>query len=312
MKVLVTGPFGNVGGHTLPELRRQGHEVRAVARLSTANRKAAKAHDVEVVWGDITDPAAVARAADGVHTVIHLAAVIPPTSDEQPDWARKVNVDGTANVIAACQAAGARLLFASTMDVHGYTIDRPPPRHIDDPLVGTDPYSNHKIEGEASVRASGLDWSILRLADVPILGIRDPHPIMFEIGLHNRIETMHADDAGLALTNALAVDEVWGRTLFVGGGPRCQITYREYVSKILGAMGIAMLPDEAFSDKPYATDWLDTEESEARLRYQRYSFDDIAEQIAASLGWKRRFASAAAPMARSAILRLSPYYRAAR
>ena len=38
---------------------------------------------------------------------------------------------------------------------------------------------------------------------MPILGVRDPHPIMFEIGLDNRIESLHADDAGLAITNAL-------------------------------------------------------------------------------------------------------------
>jgi hypothetical protein len=58
----------------------------------------------------------------------------------------------------------------------------------------------------------------------------------------------------------------------------------------------------------YATDWLDTEESEALLHYQRHTFDDIAEAIASSLGWKRRLVAVASPLARSAILRLSPYY----
>jgi len=310
MTILLTGAFGNVGSHTLPELIRRGHTVRCFARLTTANRRVAGQHTVETVWGDITDASAVARATAGVDTVIHLAAMIPPAADEQPDRARATNVDGTANVLAACQAQPEppRLLFTSTFDVHGFTLDSPPPRHVDDPLIATNPYTEHKIECEAMVRQSGLTWSILRLADVPILGIRDPHPIMFEIGLDNRIESLHADDAGLAIANALDTPAVWGRVLFIGGGASCQLTYREYLTRLLAAMGVDPLPEEAFSDAVYATDWIDTEESQELLQYQRHSFDDIAEAIAASLGWKRKLASIASPLARAAILRISPYY----
>ena len=68
---------------------------------------------------------------------------------------------------------------------------KPPPRMIDDPLRATDPYTTHKIECEKLVRESGLGWCIFRFTDVPIIGLRDPHPIMFEIGLHNRIEALH-------------------------------------------------------------------------------------------------------------------------
>jgi nucleoside-diphosphate-sugar epimerase len=313
MPILVTGAFGNVGSHTLPELLRRGHEVRCLAKLSNANRKLAKELGVQVVWGDLTDPAAVARATEGVDTVIHLAAMIPPAADEQPELARATNVDGTANVIAAClaQPTKPRLLFTSTFDVHGLTLDKTPPRHVDDPLVATNPYTEHKIECEGLIRRSGLEWCVFRLADVPILGPRDPHPIMFEIGLDNRIESLHADDAGLAIANALETPEVWGRVLFVGGGASCQLTYREYLTRLLAAMGVDPLPDNAFSTAEYATDWVDTVESEALLHYQRHTFDDIAAAVAAGLGWRARLASAAGPLARAAILRLSPYYRRA-
>jgi UDP-glucose 4-epimerase len=311
MRLLVTGAFGNIGSHTLPELIRRGHQVRTLSRLTTDARKAAKDLKVETVWGDVTNREVVEQATAGVDAVIHLAALIPPEADERPDEARATNVDGTANVIAACRAQPDRpgLLFTSTFDVHGYTLDKAPPRQVDDPLVATNGYTEHKIECEAMIRESGLRWCIFRLADVPILGIRDPHPIMFEIGLENRIEALHADDAGLAIANALETPVVWGRVLFVGGGASCQLTYREYLTRMLGAMGIDPLPDEAFSTAVYATDWIDTEESEALLHYQRHTFDDITEAVAASLGWKRRLASAAAPIARAAVLRLSPYYR---
>jgi nucleoside-diphosphate-sugar epimerase len=290
--ILLTGASGNIGSHVLPELVRRGHRVRTFA-------------------GDITDPAAVAEEIEGVDTVIHLAAVIPPTSDEQPERARAVNVDGTANVIAAGQAQPEppRLLFTSTFDVHGHTLDKSPPRQVDDPLVATDPYSGHKIECERLIRESWLNWAIFRLVDVPLIGYRDPHPIMFEIGLDNRIEAVHADDVAVAIANALDNPEVWRRILFIGGGKSCQLTYREYLTRLLAAMGIKPLPENAFSDAMYATDWVDSTESEALLHYQRHTFDDIAEAIAATLGWKRRLVSLANPWIRRMILRDSPYYR---
>ncbi|MEN3306662.1 MAG: hypothetical protein V7603_2864 [Micromonosporaceae bacterium] len=313
MKVLLTGATGNVGSHTLPELLRQGHQVRCLV-LDTAAQRRAAPRGVEVVLGDVRDAALVEKACAGVEAVVHLAAVIPPASEERPGYAREVNVDATANVVAGClaQPVRPRLLFSSTLDVHGNTLHKPPPRRVEDPLVATNAYTEHKIRCESLIRDSALTWCILRLADVPVLGVRDPHPIMFEIGLDNRIETLHADDAGLALANALHTPAVWGRVLFVGGGPSCQLTYREYLTRLMGAMGLEPLPEEAFSTAEYATDWLDTEESQRLLRYQRYTFDDIAAAISASLGWRRRLMGAAGPFARAALLRMSPYYRSRR
>lgn len=316
MKILLTGASGNVGTHTLPELRRQGYQVRCLLRERPANRRLARRlpDGVQVILGDIRDPAAVNRAVSGVDAVIHLAALIPPRSEEHPELAEATNVGGTRNVINACraQARPPRLLFTSTFDVHGRTLDRPPPRQVDDPVRATDGYTAHKIACEEMIRASGLDWCVLRLTDVPILGPRAPHPIMFEIGLDNRIEVLHADDAALALVNALRTDEVWRRVLFVGGGPSCQVTYRQYLSGLLRAMGLPMLPDGAFSTAAYVTDWVDAGQSQKLLGYQRHSFDDIAAAVAAGAGWSARLIPLVRPLAVRAMLRMSPYYRATR
>ena len=313
MKILLTGPFGNVGSHTVPELLREGHQVRAFDLDNPATRKVARelGKKVEPVWGDVRDARAVARAVEGVDAVLHLAALIPPGADENPADTRAVNVDGTANVVKACQGRSRkpRLLLASTFDVHGHTQSRPPPRKVEDPVQATDPYTESKIAAEALVRGSGLEWCIFRLTDVPIIGLRDPHPIMFEIGLQNRIESIHPDDAATALARSLRTPGVWGRTLFVGGGPSCQLTYREFLTRMLGAMGLEMLPDEAFSDTEYATDWVDSTESQRLLRYQRRTFDDITGDIAKCLGWKKAFVPMASSLVRKKMLDMSPYWR---
>jgi nucleoside-diphosphate-sugar epimerase len=314
MKVLLTGAFGNIGSHALAALLAARHQVCCLDLPDRANRRAAKALGgrAEVLWGDVRDDVAVRAAMEGVDAVVHLAAVIPPRALEEPAYARAVNVEGTRQVLAAArqQAKPPRFVFASSLDVHGRTQQAPPPRHVDDALVRTDVYTEHKIEGERHVRESGLDWCILRFADVPVLGLRDPHPIMFEIGLHNRIEALHADDAGLALARALASPAVWGKVLFVGGGKSCQLTYGDYLARLMRAMGLPPLPPEAFSTADYVTDWLDTAESQRLLDYQRHTFDDIVAAIAARLGWRRPLVPVAAPFVRRSLLRLSPYWRA--
>jgi UDP-glucose 4-epimerase len=314
MKILLTGAFGNIGSHTLTELLRRGHDVRCFS-LQTAPevRRARGFRSVDDIhWADIRDSIAVDSAVEGVEVVLHFAAMIPPGSEARPAVAKQVNVDGTANVIAACekQPSPPRLVFASTFDVHGNTRDKQPPRHVDDPLDAIDHYSQHKIDGEALVRKSALTWFIPRFADVPIMGARRAEPIMYEIGLDNRIEVLHPDDAAVAMANALETEEVWGKTLFIGGGDGCQVTYREFLAKMLGALGLRPLPDSAFSEKPYATDWVDTVESQRLLQYQRYDFDKIAADIAATLGWKRHAMPVLRPLVERSMLKLSPYYRA--
>ncbi len=313
MKILLTGPFGNIGSHVIPELLREGHQVRAFDLDNAATRKVAKeaGKKVEIQWGDVRDVRAVTRAVDGVDAILHLAAMIPPGSDEDQPTARAVNVEGTANVVKAAQGRSRKpkLLFTSSFDLYGHTRSKPPPRKVDDPVVATDVYTESKIAGEAIIRASGLEWCIFRLADVPVIGLRDAHPIMFEIGLDNRIEALHPDDAATAIARTLRTPAVWGRTLLVGGGPSCQLTYREYLTRMLGAMGMEMLPEEAFSDAEYVTDWVDSTEAQELLRYQRRTFDDITGDIAKCLGWKKAFVPMASGVVKKKMLELSPYWR---
>jgi nucleoside-diphosphate-sugar epimerase len=318
-RVLVTGAFGNIGRYAVREISAAGYQVRALghdARPSAAERALERdfGPSVEVIRGDVRDRAAMDAAVRGAGTVVHLAYSIPPPALERPALAQSINVEGTRTLLAAAVAAEEppRFFFASTLDVYGLTQHLPPPRRVGDRLQRTDAYSGHKIDCERLVGTSTLRYCILRFADVPPIAVRAPHPMMFRVPLETRIEMIHPADAGLAVARALGCPEVWGRTLNVGGGPGCQLVYREYLGAFLDAMGVGRLPDEAFSTEPYCTDWLDTEESQRLLRYQRHTFADVVRETAALLGFRRPLARLFRPVVRAAILRLSPAWRSRR
>lgn len=312
MQVLLTGASGNIGTSTLAALTAQGHRVRALVTDTARGHVAPafRAHPrVEVVQGDLRDAGSLPGLVEGQDAVLHLAYVIPPRSDEDPTTARAVNLDGTRGLIEAAQQQSRppRFFFASTFDLFGDTTDQAPPRHADDPVRTTDLYTTHKLQGEEWVRESGLIWSIFRFSDVPLMGLRSPHRIMFDIPLAQRFEVLHTADAGVAVARLLSTDAAWERVLLVGGGPSCQVTYGEFLFGLLDAMGLGKLPEAAFSTSPYCTDWLDTTDSQALLDYQRHSFADIVEEMRRIAGWRRYVVPPLRPLVRRSILRMSPY-----
>lgn len=311
MKVLLTGAFGNIGSNTVRELLNRGHEVTCfdVRNKQTMMVWRRFKDKVRIIWGDIRNREDVAIAVQGQEVVLHLAAIIPPTSERSPRLAEEVNIGGTRNIVEAIKGIDnpPRLIFTSSYSVFGKKFHEPPPRTINDTLQPTDNYSRHKIICEEIIQDSGLAWSILRCPAMPSLESMNADPIMFEFALDTRIEILDPRDAGLALANAVTSDEVWGRILLLGGGKECQLTYCEYVGRTLEAVGIGRLPSEAFGSEPAYFDWVDTAESERILRYQRYDLDDYLKAFRANLGIKRYFIPLLRPFIRTSLLKGSRF-----
>lgn len=311
MKVLLTGAFGNVGSNALESLIGQGHQITCFDVKTKANAKAAKRFQdkVDIVWGDLRRPDDIAGAVKDHDTVVHLAYIIPPASEKNPDRAKEINVGGTRNLINVLKALPKppKLVFSSSISVYGPTPDKEPPRRSNDPVRPTDNYTHHKVECEKMVQESGLNWSILRFAAVPLLGQVDP--MMFEVPLNNRIEYAHPKDVGLAVANAVSCNEAFGKILLIGGGPKGQFLYKEYLTGLMDGAGIGMPPDEAFTSKPFYTDWMDTEESQRLLKYQRYPFEQYVKEMPAALGYRYHMSKILRPLIRKFILSKSPYYQ---
>ena len=140
VRVLLTGGAGFIGGHVLTELISRGHEVRVLDSLrDDVHHGRAVTLPVELVVGDVRDPAAVDGALRDVDVVCHLAAKVGLGVDVQdlPDYAGS-NDYGTAVLLAAMARAGiGRLVFASSMVAYGPGLghcaehgDVPPPPRL--------------------------------------------------------------------------------------------------------------------------------------------------------------------------------------
>lgn len=146
---LVTGGCGFIGVNLVSRLAAQGVHVRILDNLSLGRREYVEPYEVEVLVGDVRDPAAVAKAVKGVEAVIHLAAhtrVMDSISDPLLNF--EINAVGTLNVLQASRNAGVRsFIFAST----GGAIlgEQEPPVHEEMVPRPISPYGASKLAGEA-------------------------------------------------------------------------------------------------------------------------------------------------------------------
>jgi len=316
LQILLTGAFGNVGLYTLKNLLEMGHSVKVLELDNNRNRKIYRhlkktdpGAKMDILWGDITDKDQVKSVAAGIDIIIHQAFIIPPVSEKKPDWAWEINVEGTRNLIRAARESRTEpgIVFTSSISVYGKTQDLAPPRNIAENVQPTDNYSHHKVACEHLVRVSGLKWTILRLGAVLSPSLCEMDPLLFSVPLDNRIELVHAADAGYAIAASTASDRVWGGIHLIGGGKKCQMMQKDFIARVLEEVGIGMLPEEAFTSAPFYTDWMDTSASQDILGYQKRDLDDFISDIRKTLGIKRYLVRMVKPAVKYWLLKKSPY-----
>jgi nucleoside-diphosphate-sugar epimerase len=329
--VLVTGAFGLVGSALVRHLAAAGREVVATDLHVPANRAAAarlaNAATVRVRWADLTDttqvPALVADTAPSA--IVHLAAMIPPFCYRRPALARAVNVEATETLLRAATAAPARPRFVQASSIAVYGPRNPHrdlgPLTVDTPLNPTDRYGAHKVEAEQHVRASALDWVILRLGGVldvePQLDV-DPDMRYFEgtLPADGRIQTVDVRDVARAFAAATTTDHIH-EVFLIGGDESHRLRQSDIRSVVPAAMGLAGgMPagrpgDPDADERWFATDWMETDRAQQALDFQRHSFPDTLAEIRTRIGWKRLALRAVSPLAHYIMERQSPYHNAA-
>ena len=269
----------------------------------------------KTIWGSILDIEVLEKALKNVDAVIHLAAILSPTTEKKPKLAHDVNVGGTQNIVdvASNQKKKPKIVLASSVSIYGPKKPSVKPTTAYDPINPTDVYTETKAKAESIVTGSGLPWLILRLTAIPSFGLSGTNEmeVMFEIPLEQHIEFGHTVDVGIAFANA-AIRDIKNKILLIGGGKKDQMFNREFISRYLRTIGIGMISEKAFK-KPKSDDdwcylnWLDTEESQRLLDYQKHSFDDFLAELRSNIGWKRLFILLASKFVRRNLEKKSPY-----
>ena len=151
MKVFLTGATGFIGGHLVPRLLRDGHELRCLVRRAEAGRRL-EALGVATVTGDVTDRASIERALPGCDCVAHLANVYSFWERDRGVYAR-VNVEGTRHVMEGALAARIpRVVHVSSCVVFGRPKDVPFTEASEPGPERFSEYARTKYEGDRVAR----------------------------------------------------------------------------------------------------------------------------------------------------------------
>jgi nucleoside-diphosphate-sugar epimerase len=169
---LVTGGAGFIGSSIARALLKRGDKVRIVDNFFSGKREnlADIAGDIELIEGDIRDPATMARACAGVEVVYHEAAIASvPRSLADPISSNDVNIAGTLNVLHEAKKAGVRrVVYAASSSAYGDTPTLPKVETM--PPAPLSPYAVGKLAGEHYMAvfagAYGLETVSLRYFNV--------------------------------------------------------------------------------------------------------------------------------------------------
>ena len=227
---LVTGGAGFIGSSLARGLIARGDRVRVIDNFSSGRRQNLEGlspSDLELIEGDILDPAQLARAAEGVSVIFHEAAIPSvPRSVDDPEPTNAVNVTGTLNVLQAARRAGVkRVVYAASSSAYGDTPTLPKIETM--PTVPLSPYAVSKLAGELYCQTFhhvyGLETVALRYFNV--FGPRqDPQsqyaaviPRFVTAGLSREAAIVHGD--GEQSRDFCFIDNVVSANLLAADAP---------------------------------------------------------------------------------------------
>lgn len=320
--VLLTGAGGNIGREVVEMLvhRTWSYRLRVFDLDTPKNREYFDrfGNRIDTYFGDITNPDSIMDATEGVDVVFHMASIIPPLAHDNPQLAYKVNVGGTRNLLDVLhkQAPNAQIIMASSVATYGDRFLNPFIK-VGDPLIPAegDSYAETKIEMEKMIQASGLRWTIYRLAAIMGAGNHNAPKLMFRMPLEQIIEICTPRDTARAFVHTLEhLDEVEGEIFNLGGGPECTTTYGEFLATNMEIYGLAPLdfPAHAFAQKNFHCGYYeDGEALEEILHFRRDTLDDYYAMVRAKTPKLQQLATKAiSKIVKSYLLSKSEPYKA--
>jgi dihydroflavonol-4-reductase len=176
MKALVTGANGFTGSHVVKALLKRGDAVVGIVRKSS-NLSRLTNLPIELVYGDITDRAALHQAMTGVDVIFHTAAYVELGLVDAAEMER-VNVEGTRAVLEVAQSVGVpKMVHCSTIGVFGDTQGRTIDETFQREQKGfSSAYDRTKYDAQQLVdQAAANGFHVVSVLPSGIFGHDDPH-----------------------------------------------------------------------------------------------------------------------------------------
>ena len=279
--VLITGGAGSVGRQLAGMFLAEGRPVRIFDLPFMDFSGLEDEPNVEIVKGDITDKKSVSEAVRNVGGILHLAALLPPTSERDRDKTFAVNVEGTRNIAEALKSHGSKatLVFTSSISTYGDTSKESDPIKITQPQDAIDIYAESKIAGEKILVGSGVNFVILRIASIAVPAFLEP-PEPWPFTSDQRVEMVHRDDVADAIKSSVDTPEAVGNVFNIAGGSTWRLAGKDYVEDFFNFMG-APVEMAVYREEPGWNDWYDTVESQNILNYQNRSYDFYSGEMKA-------------------------------
>ncbi|MDA0770404.1 MAG: NAD(P)-dependent oxidoreductase [Chloroflexi bacterium] len=122
MSVMVTGGTGFIGARIVRELVRRGENVVCFDLAPPKANLQPYLDKISVYRGDVTQIPHLLEAVNtyGVTKIVHMAALLPPDTEDRPHFGMLVNIQGTNNVFEVARWTGVeRVVYASSIAVYG-------------------------------------------------------------------------------------------------------------------------------------------------------------------------------------------------
>ena len=274
--ILVTGGAGSMGRLVSEQLIEKDHFVN-VFDLPTANFEGFENSRIKIFKGNLNDDSII-EPIKHVDTVIHLAAILPPTANTNIELAKKVNVEGTQNLIKNIEDINPNmhLIFSSSVSIYG--------KNFDNKLINQnssanpdDNYAQTKYDSEILVEQSNINSTILRISGVSIPIFQEP-PLEWPFLPDQQIEFIHRDDVVTSICNSVENKEAHNQILNISGGETWQITGEKYVKDYFEILEVEI--DNAIYQKDEGHfSWYESSKSNRILQYQNNTYKSYLEQI---------------------------------
>lgn len=293
-KYLITGAAGLVGKTLLEELlKTNNYEITALDLKNPKNQKELNKYkkDINIVYGDITDKVLINALVKDHDVIIHLAGVMPPTSEIHPNLVDMIDYGGSKLIVDAIKEHNpkAYLIFLSTTTMYG-NVKRV---KLDDELniYNDDIYSQNKYKIENYIKKNITNYTIYR---VPmILAKANFNVVMFNVPKDAKIEVITDELVTKALLDTLKNKSKLNKhTYILSGGEKYRTTSKELFINVLKNQGISLRYFVMTKTIPlnfYGHYYEENSKLNAILSYQKGSIKEIYESYEKNKKFTRCF-----------------------